>query len=186
MTDLAERWSVQLTDEQSQVLAGLPPIVEGPTGVVLAALEAKACMTAHIKALPRLFDELNSSHATVHANTDSALAVGFTMVNVGDTFISPDLNKWDLTQRPPEVSELRQPYWAERAVAKLTELPRRTSRAHEGYDAFGIVVVDMANDGGPVRVVGDPPAPRPADVFHYDQMLQRLVHLYDTSYSALS
>lgn len=182
---LAARWGVQLTDDQQRVLADLPPIVEGPTGVVLAALEAKACMTAHIKALPRLFDELNSSHATVHANTESALAVGFAMVNAAATFISPDLNKWDLSQRQPQVSQHRQPYWAERTVDKLKELPRRTSRAHEGYDAFGIVVVDMANDGSPVRVVNTPPAPLPADVFHYDQMLQRLVHLYDTNYSAL-
>ena len=66
------------------------------------------------------------------------------------------------------------------------ELPRRTSRAHEGFDAFGIVVVDMANDGSPVQVVDSPPAPGPADVFHYDQMLRRLVHLYDTSYTGLS
>jgi hypothetical protein len=186
LEDLAERWKVQLTNGQRRILAGLPPIVEGPTGVVLAALEAKACMTAHIKALPRLFDELNSSHLTVHANTDGALAVGFAMVNASATFVSPDLNKRDLSQFPPRISEHRQPYWAERTVAKLDEIPRRTSRAHDGYDAFGIVVVDMANDGTPVQVVGRPPAPRPADVFHYDQMLQRLVHLYDTNYSALS
>jgi hypothetical protein len=47
-------------------------------------------------------------------------------------------------------------------------------------------VVDMANDGSPVHVVDGPPAPDPADVFHYDQMLRRLVHLYDTSYTGLS
>jgi hypothetical protein len=186
LEDLAVRWSVRLTEDQQRVLAGLPPIVEGPTGVVLVALEAKACMTAHIKALPRLFDELNSSHATVHANTDGALAVGFAMVNAGPTFISPDLNKWDFSEVPPRVSQHQQPYWASRTVAKLMELPRRTSRAHEGFDAFGIVVVDMANDGSPVGVVGEPPAPDPADVFHYDQMLRRLVHLYDTNYTGLS
>ena len=101
LKELAERWKVLLTDDQRQVLADLPPITEGPTGVVLAALEAKACMTAHIKALPRLFDELNSSHLTVHANTDGALAVGFAMVNASPTFVSPDLNKWDLSQLPP-------------------------------------------------------------------------------------
>ena len=84
------------------------------------------------------------------------------------------------------MSQHPQPYWANRTVAKLMELPRRTSRAHEGFDAFGIVVVDMANDGSPVRVVDGPPAPGPADVFHYDQMLRRLVHLYDTSYTGLS
>jgi hypothetical protein len=26
----------------------------------------------------------------------------------------------------------------------------------------------------------------PADVFHYDQMLRRLTHLYDTSYAGLA
>lgn len=52
LEDLAVRWSVRLTDDQQRTLAGLPPITEGPTGVVLVALEAKACMTAHIKALP--------------------------------------------------------------------------------------------------------------------------------------
>jgi hypothetical protein len=186
LADLALRWSVRLTEEQQQLLAALPPIVEGPTGVVLVALEAKACMTAHIKALPRLFDELNSSHATVHANTDGALAVGFAMVNASTTFVSTDLNKWDLSQVPPRVSQQPQPHWAERTVAKLMELPRRTSRAHEGFDAFGIVVVDMANDGSPVHVVDRPPAPSPADVFHYDQMLRRLIHLYDTNYTGLS
>jgi hypothetical protein len=186
LADLAVRWSVRLTSEQQADLAGLPPLVEGPVGMVLAALEAKACMTAHIKALPRLFDELNSSHATIHAHADNALAVGFAMVNASSVFISPDLNKHDLAVVPPVVSEHRQPLWASRAVAKLEELPRRTGRGHEGFDAFGIVVVDMANDGTPVRVVDGPPAPRPADVFHYDQMMRRLIHLYETAYTGLT
>jgi hypothetical protein len=185
LADLAVRWSVRLAEEQQRALADLPSIVEGPTGMVLVAMEAKACMTAHIKALPRLFDELNSSHATIHANTDGALAVGFAMVNASPTFISPDLNKNDLTAVPPVISEHRQPLWATRAVAKLEELPRRTGHGQDGFDAMGIVVVDMANDGTPVQVVQDPPAPKPADVFHYDQMLRRLIHLYETSYSGL-
>lgn len=183
--DLAVRWSIRLTDDQQQILAALPPIVEGPTGIVLTALEAKACMTAHIKALPRLFDELNSSHATVHANTNRALAVGFAMVNASTTFVSPDLNKFPLSEIPPVVSEHRQPHWAERTVAKLRDIPRRSALDGRGFDAFGIVVVDMPNDGREVRVVSDPPAPRPADVDHYDQMIYRLVHGYDTSFGAI-
>ncbi|HUJ04889.1 MAG TPA: hypothetical protein VLX31_02140 [Streptosporangiaceae bacterium] len=186
LADLAARWSVHLEAGQQRTLAGLPALVEGPTSAVLVALEAKACMTAHIKALPRLFDELNSSHATIHANTDSALAVGFTMVNASPTFVSSDLNKHDLATLPAVVSEHRQPLWATRTVAKLTELPRRAGRGQEGFDALGIVVVDMANDGTPVRVVDAPPAPKPADVFHYDQMMHRLLHQYETAYSALN
>lgn len=174
--------------EAGRVVFGvnLPSLVEGPTSAVLVALEAKACMTAHIKALPRLFDELNSSHVTIHANTDSALAVGFAMVNASPTFVSSDLNKHDLAKMPAVISEHRQPLWATRTVAKLTELPRRAGRGQEGFDALGIVVVDMANDGTPVRVVDTPPAPKPADVFHYDQMMHRLSHQYETAYSALN
>jgi hypothetical protein len=160
-------------------------MTRGPSGVILVALEAKACMTAHIKALPRLFDELNSSHATVHANTDTALAVGFAMVNASPSFVSPDLNKKPEALVAPLVSELRQPYWTERTVQKLEELPRRASRDHEGFDSFGILVVDMKNDNSPVRVVEQPPAPGPSDVFSYDQMLARVVHQYDTAYSGL-
>jgi hypothetical protein len=71
-------------------------------------------------------------------------------------------------------------------VEKLKELPRRTGRGQEGFDAFGIVVVDMVNDGTPVNVVRAPPAPQSADVFHYDQMLRRLIHLYETNYTGLN
>jgi phosphoribosylcarboxyaminoimidazole (NCAIR) mutase len=185
LADLAVRWSVRLSEEQQRTLAALPAIVEGPTGMVLAALEAKACMTAHIKALPRLFDELNSSHATVHANTNRALAVGFAMVNASPTFISPDLNKFDLRELPAVVSQHRQPHWTQRTVDKLRDIPRRTANEGHGFDAFGIGIVDMANDGTPVEVVSAPPAPRPADVDHYDQMIYRLVHGYDTAFGTI-
>ncbi|MGH3712037.1 MAG: hypothetical protein ACRDT4_01010 [Micromonosporaceae bacterium] len=185
LSDLALRWGIRLTDEQKGRLADLPPLAVGSTAMVLAALEAKACMTAHIKALPRLFDELNSSHLTVHANTAGAIAAGFTMVNVSDTFISPDRNKHPLATVNAVVSTHKQPLWAERAIQKLKELPRRTRQHEDGFDAFGISVVNMRNDGGPVRVGTDHPAPGPQDVYHYDQMVRRLVHLYDTRYGDL-
>jgi hypothetical protein len=59
-------------------------------------------------------------------------------------------------------------------------------RGQEGFDALGIVVVEMVNDGTPVKVFDRPPAPRPADVFHYDQMMHRLIHLYETAYTGLT
>ncbi len=182
LADLAVRWSIDLSRQQQRTLTALPALMQGPTGVVLMALEAKACMTAHIKALPRLFDELNSSHATVHANISNAVAVGFAMVNASPTFISPDRNKFDLRERAPVVSQHRQPHWVQRTIDKLEDLPRKTRASEEGFDAFGIVVVDMANNGSPAEVVDAPPAPGAADVWHYDQMIRRLVHNYDTSF----
>jgi hypothetical protein len=58
---LAERWGISLTGDQLAKMSSLPLISEGPVGAVLVALEAKATMTEHSKAGPRLYDELNSS-----------------------------------------------------------------------------------------------------------------------------
>jgi len=63
-------------------------------------MEAKACMTAHQRALPRLYDELNSSHLTVHGAADHAIAAGFVMVNAATKFLSTDLNKKNFPNDP--------------------------------------------------------------------------------------
>ncbi|HVV77126.1 MAG TPA: hypothetical protein VHC43_13930 [Mycobacteriales bacterium] len=185
LSDLAVRWNISLTREQLDILESLPALIEGATGSVLVALEAKACMTAHIKALPRLFDELNSSHDTVHGENDGTIAAGFVMINAAETFISPDLNRHDLTITHPVVSEHHQPLWANRALAKVREIQRRNTRTGFGFDAVGVMMVDMRNDGGPVSVVTGDPAPPPGDSLHYEQMVRRIVHLYDTSYGGI-
>jgi hypothetical protein len=186
MIDLADRWGVRLDGDQQTTLQHLPLILEAPAGNVLLALEAKACMTAHIKALPRLFDELTSSYSTVHGDTERALAVGFVMINAADTFLSTDRNKANTTEHPPVISQHSQPLWANRAVEKVTQELRRRGNLHEqGFDALGVVVVDMRNDGTPVQIVTDPPAPRPNDVFAYDRMVSRIAQLYDTSFDRL-
>ena len=77
-----------------------PPLRRAPVGAVLIALEAKACMTAHQRALPRLYDELNSSHLTVHGANDQATAAGFAMINIADRYRSPDLNKKNRAEDP--------------------------------------------------------------------------------------
>ena len=59
---LADEYNISLTVQQRQRLSNLPSLAQVPVGNVLIALEAKAAMTSHVKACPRLFDELNSSH----------------------------------------------------------------------------------------------------------------------------
>ena len=113
------------------------------------ALEAKACMTAHNKSEPRLYDELNSSQQTIHGAADQAIAVGLAMVNIADTFISPGRQKGGVD---PVVTQHNQPAVTESVIEKLRELPRRTATGTEGFDALGIIVVDLRNDGSPVRV----------------------------------
>jgi hypothetical protein len=138
-------------------------------------------MTAHQRALPRLYDELNSSHLTVHGATDEAIAAGFAMVNVSTRYLSPDLNKRN-RKNEPEWSSHNQPRDAQLAVDKIRQLPRRARTGDTGYDALAIVVIDCANDGTSVKLVDDPPAPRPGDIYHYAAMIDRLSHIYATRF----
>jgi hypothetical protein len=177
---MADDFGVVLTDEESAVLADLPVAPEAPVGSVLVALESKACMTAHVRALPRLHDELDSSHATTHGNSERALAVGFVMVNAGETFMSPDMNKFDQANMPANVNRHRQPEDAIRVIEKIREIRRRSGRSATGFDAIGVMVVDMANDGSPMKLLTEP-----EPVFPYSQMLSRVAHEYAASFARL-
>lgn len=179
--ELGEGLDVRLRDDDRRALAALPPLPEAPVGSVLMALEAKACMTKHRGSGPRLYDELNSSHLTVHGAADQAIAVGFVMINAASSFISPDSNRRRLGQSepPPKVTPLRQPAATEFVVSKVSELPTRTRPGHEGYDAIGIVVVDCPNDGSTIEVVDRSPSPARNDLFSYDSMIRRVVSQYD-------
>lgn len=181
--DLAVQWAIELDAAQRAELATLPPVVAGDvTGSgVLVALEAKAAMTAHQKARPRLYDELNSSHLTVHGASNQALAVGLVMVNAAETFISPGKQ----SEGEPAVSQHKQPAATTGVISKIAEIPRRTGTTENGFDGLGIVVVDAANDGSPIHLIGGPPAPQPGDTFYYDDMLTRVANEYDTRFSSI-
>jgi hypothetical protein len=180
-TELGSNLTLVFTEEERAALADLPVLREAPVGTVLMALEAKACMTKHVGSGPRLYDELNSSHLTVHGAADQAIAVAFVMVNGAPTFISPDSNRRliGLDQPPPKVTKLRQPRSTEFVLGKVGELPTRTRPGHEGYDAVGIVVIDCPNDGTPVSVVAGPPAPATNSLFSYESMIRRVTNQYD-------
>jgi hypothetical protein len=179
---LAKRYSMDLTDEDVGQLAALPEVREDVVGEVHIALEAKACMTEHLKALPRLYDELSSSHLTIHGNSPYAIAAGFVMVNVSDRFISPDRNKWALADHVADVSSHDQPRVTKRVVEKVTEIQRRSSTAEVGFDAIGLVLVACVNDGSAVKIVADSPAPQPGHLLHYDAMIRRIAKLYESRF----
>jgi hypothetical protein len=179
---LADAYHVQLTAAERSILDGLPTLKRMPVGTVHVALEAKACMTEHIKALPRLYDELNSSHLAIHGSADFAIAAGFAVVNIAATFVSPGRNKHHVADGEFAVTPHRQPAVTIRTIEKLKEIPRRTQSGTEGFDALGIVILEMKNDGSPVNIVSDAPAPTASDVWHYDQMIRRIASLYATKF----
>lgn len=185
LASIASDYEISLTGQERAALEGLPKLARAPVGSVIMALEAKACMTAHQRALPRLYDELNSSHLTVHGASDQAIAVGFAMVNLAGRYLSPDLNKKNRATAP-EWSEHKQPRDAQLAIDKIKQLPRRSKVGDVGYDAISIVVIDMPNDGSPVHLVNSPPAPQKGDIYHYETMISRLSGIYATRFKDLA
>ena len=141
-------------------------------------------MTAHQKSLPRLHDELSSSHHTIHGASDSAVAVGLVMVNASAEFLSTIRNNFPLTSMPPRVSHHSQPRATSVVLEKIKQLPRRTKPGEVGYDALGVVVVHCRNDGSPVTLVVDDPAPRPGTNFHYDQLIHRATQAYESRFGS--
>ncbi|MGE5597092.1 MAG: hypothetical protein ACM3S1_13795 [Hyphomicrobiales bacterium] len=115
---------------------------------------------------------------TIHAASDVALAAGLVMINTSEEFISSDLNKQGTDI--PDVVSTNQPHGPDRVLAKVREIPRRARSGQDGFDALGVVLLSMRNDGGPVRLV-DGPA-NGADIFRYEQMLHRLVQLYEARF----
>jgi hypothetical protein len=184
LASYAEHYHIELSPAEQKVFDGLPEFHEAPVGSVLVALEAKACMTAHQRALPRLYDELNSSHLTVHGAHDLAIAAGFVMINASDRFLSPDLNKKNRAH-DPDWSTNEQPKSVNITIDKVTQLPRRSKPGTEGYDALSIVIIDCLNDGSPVKLHTKAPAPQLLTTYHYASMIDRLRGLYDTRFAQL-
>jgi hypothetical protein len=177
---LATKWGILLDAGEARILVELPDAVQHPVGTVHLALEAKACMTEHMKARPRLYDELNSSHDAVHGSAEMAIAAGFVMVNLADEFISPEMNK---SGGALHVTTHKQPRATEMVIEKMLEIPRRATTSAQGFDALAIVVIKCRNDGvSPVRIVTEPPAPEPGSTVHYDSMIARIVHLYESRF----
>ncbi|SFI32104.1 hypothetical protein SAMN05216525_107101 [Bradyrhizobium sp. Gha] len=106
------------------------------------------------------------------------------MVNVAETYLSPDLNKKNRSS-DPEWSRHKQPRDAQLAIDKIKQLPRRSRVGDVGYDAISIVVIDMANDGSPVLLVETPPSPSKGDIYNYEGMIARLSGIYATRFKDL-
>nr|NLI49829.1 hypothetical protein [Propionibacterium sp.] len=182
---LAKDYAIPLTDSEQELLDELPPLFVSEVGAVLVALEAKAAMTAHIKAKPRLYDELNSSHLCVHGASKQALAIGYVQVNAATEFVSSVTNNFSLAAGEVRVTRHNQPNDTLEIIKKVTEIPRRSNNSDTGFDGLGITVLDFRNDGSPVRLVETSPAPSPGDLYHYGSMIVRMANEYDTTFAKI-
>lgn len=178
------RNGVVLDESERRDLQALPVLHRASVSNVLVALEAKACMTEHIKALPRLHDELSSSHNTIHGDTGGAIAAGYVIINCADSFVSPDRNRRSLQGITAEVNSHRQPMVADKTLEAVMKLPRRSTEEGNGFDALGVSMLRCSNDGKPVTIDASANAKIP-NIVTYGALVKRLAHLYATRFSSI-
>jgi hypothetical protein len=181
--ELVVPYTIELVDAERAKLAAMPAAPLAEPATVLMALEAKACMTEFGKARPRLYDELNSSHLTIHGDTNSAIAAGFALVNAAESFVSPLRNPWPLGSQPTIVNRHNQPRDLRSVAAKLAQLRRRSRPDGEGFDALAIGVVACANDGSPVTLRSNAGGRDYSESYDYEATIGRLAHIYATRFS---
>lgn len=177
--DLAVEYGVVLEDRERDSLAVLPLFEQRPVGDVLVALEAKAAMTAHVRAAPRLFDELTSAFTCINGSSQHAVAAGLIMINAAPEFVSPDRNKKGFDAKLPEITTERQPNGAQVILNRVKKLRVRGHPTEHGFDAVGIFALDMRNDGGNVSVAAIPEFPGVGDNYHYETMIMRIASIYE-------
>lgn len=161
---------ILLTDEERVALAELPRVrVDSAKDVseVVIALEAKACMTEHVKSIPRLHAEILATGYLARKAAPHCITVSFTLVNASTTFRSPGTSGKVTTHHQP-ADTLRIIDMLSRAIPSASEL------GGHGYDVTGAVVIDCKNDGSPVEVVSSAPAPAATSHVHYERMVRSL------------
>jgi hypothetical protein len=168
--DVADVLGVALDDSDRQALAGLPLFYEerkDDVSEVAVAVEAKACMTEHVKSLPRLHAEILATGYLAKLAAPHCISVSYSLVNAAPTFFSPS------GQGAP--NRHNQPDDAGRVVQMISNaVPTASKNNQYGYDVIGTTVVDCRNDETAVTVVHVPPAPMRNDHTHYERMLVSL------------
>lgn len=137
-----ESHGIALSGSDRAALQPYAGMLEGVVASPILAVEAKAVMTDHGGALPRLTDELSRFGAR-----DVGIRVGLLMVNVSGRFVSP--GRQGGVNGVVETRH-RQPH----AALSVVDAVSRVS----GYTGMGMVFVDCPNDG-PVRAVDVPGCP---------------------------
>ena len=175
-SELVTAYGIELTQDEAALLASLPDIPEVTSdqpAEVAVALEAKACMTEHIKSLPRLHAEILATGYLATRAVRDCITVSYSLVNAATSFVSP-------SSGGSKINRHTQPSDARRVVDMLSKaIPKRGSNDDYGYDAIGVTVIDCRNDGSPVSVVEDPLAgPGPQDHVHYSRMVSSLCSLF--------
>jgi hypothetical protein len=173
--DFVDVFGVALSDDDRAALRALPVLLHDHAddiAEVAVALEAKACMTEHVKSLPRLHAEILATGYLAKKAVPRCITASYSLVNSATSFVTPS------GKGKPNVH--RQPDDARRVAEMIRSAVPTVSDARDyGYDVVGLTVLDCRNDGSPVTVVHDPAvAPAASDRVHYERMVRALCSEY--------
>lgn len=172
LKDIATAYGIVLKEADRLELAALPSIFEDRernASEVAIALEAKACMTEHIKSLPRLHAEILATGFLARQAQRQCITVSYSLVNGAVDFKTP-------SSTTGKVNVHSQPSDARRVVDMINgAIPVASGMREMGYDVVGVSVISCRNDGSPVTLVGDPlMAPTTQDRLHYQRMVRNI------------
>ena len=173
-SDLVVRHGIALDATERRALSELPVVYEDrrdDVSEVAIALEAKACMTEHLKSLPRLHAEILATGYLARMAAPRCITVSYSLVNAADSFISPGGNG--------KVNRHTQPEDARRVVQMLgSAIPLARHAQGIGYDVIGATVIECRNDGTPVILSAGAAAPKTSDHLHYERMIRAMCGEY--------
>jgi hypothetical protein len=169
--EVATELGVALDEHDARRLGDLPRIEcdrKDDISEVAIALEAKACMTEHVKSLPRLHAEILATGYLARKAAPRCITVSYSLINAAPHFLTPSGDGRTNAHRQPDDA---------RRVADMIRIavPTVSDARDYGYDVVGITVIDCRNDGSTVTVVEDPSmSPTRDDRTHYERMVRSL------------
>jgi len=168
--DLVKQFAIDLDPSEHAALMSLPRLEEdrsADVSEVAVALEAKACMTEHVKSLPRLHAEILATGYLAKKAVPRCITVSYSLVNAAPFFVTPSgAGKKNRHSQPDD---------AIRVIQMLGgAIPRATEMKEVGYDVIGVTALDCRNDGSQVSVVDVAPAPLSNSHIHYERMIRSL------------
>jgi hypothetical protein len=145
--DLANDFDIALDRDERVALAALPsiPLDDAGAAEVVLALEAKACMTEHVKAVPRLHAEILATGYLAKRAMPRCIVASYTLINSAPTFITPSAKHRENAHSPDDAVRVV------KMLAQAVPLARDLNNLI-GFDVVGASIVKCRNDGSPVTV----------------------------------
>lgn len=163
--------------EATSVPGARVAIARAAPSIIEIAIELKAVMTEHRKAVKNRKRDLEAHHEHVHNYKQNAIAGGVLIVNAADHFKSP-LRIAPTVHRNPDAL-------VEYCLNELRAVAGRGGSRGYGLDAKCGIVVRMDNLAlASTEYVRKPPAPLVGDPLHYDSFIRTICDEYGQRFSA--